>query len=155
MVAGDKMLGIFKEKILRALAFVEERAVQYVLWNWVCWQSKPYFMQFSGDEGEAMSSFAILWESRELPQGLINVREGGTKPIDIFLIQHKEGGWGPFRRAAEWNTIFANLWAIWLHRNEVVFRGRSPSVDAIQHDARGIAYSWNRGGSSLSNFVPL
>ena len=62
---------------------------------------------------------------------------------------------GPFRCAAEWNTIFANLWAIWLHRNEVVFRGRSPSVDAIQHDARGIAYSWNRGGFSLSNFVPL
>ena len=46
---------------------------------------------------------------------------------------------GPFRCTAEWHTIFANLWAIWLHRNEVVFRGRSPSVDAIQHDARGIA----------------
>ena len=62
---------------------------------------------------------------------------------------------GPFRCAAEWHTIFASLWAIWLHQNEVVFRGRSPSVDAIQHDARGIAYSWNRGGSGLSNFVPL
>ena len=62
---------------------------------------------------------------------------------------------GPFRCAAEWHTIFANLWAIWLHRNEVVFRRRSPLVDAIQHDARGIAYSWNRGGSGLSNFVPL
>ena len=62
---------------------------------------------------------------------------------------------GPFQCAAEYNTIFANLWAIWLHWNEVVFRGRSPSVDAVQHDARGIAYSWNRGGSGLSNFVPL
>ena len=62
---------------------------------------------------------------------------------------------GPFRFAAEWHTIFANLWAIWRHRNEVVFRGRSPSVDAIQHNARGIAYSWNRGSSGLSNFVPL
>ena len=56
---------------------------------------------------------------------------------------------GPFRCAAEWHTIFANLWAIWLHRNKVVFRGRSLSVNAIQHDAQGIAYSWNRGGSGL------
>ena len=30
---------------------------------------------------------------------------------------------GPFRRETEWQTIFATLWAIWLHRNEVIFRG--------------------------------
>ena len=84
-------------------------------------------------------------------------RAASTSSLDVSTA---ESFWssiarGSFRRAAEWNTIFANLWAIWLHRNEVVFRGRSPSVDAIQHDARGIAYSWNQGGSSLSTFVPL
>ena len=84
-------------------------------------------------------------------------RAASTSSLDVSAAKSfwSSIAWGPFRRAAEWNTIFANLWAIWLHRNEVVFRGRSPSVDAIQHDARGIAYSWNRGGSSLSNLVPL
>ena len=54
---------------------------------------------------------------------------------------------GPFRRATEWQTIFAILWAIWLHRNDIIFRGRSPSPDAIQHDAQGIAHSWHLGGN--------
>ena len=84
-------------------------------------------------------------------------RAASTSSLDVSTAESfwSSIGRGPFRRAAEWNTIFANLWAIWLHRNEVVFRGRSPSANAIEHDARGIAYSWNRGGSSLSNFVPL
>ena len=30
---------------------------------------------------------------------------------------------GPYRRATEWNLIFAMLWAIWINRNEVIFRG--------------------------------
>ena len=38
---------------------------------------------------------------------------------------------GPFRREAEWQTIFATLWAIWLHRNEIIFRGRLPFTDAV------------------------
>lgn len=54
---------------------------------------------------------------------------------------------GPFRRETEWQRLFATLWAIWLHRNEVIFRGRPPSVDAILHDARGLAVLWHRGGS--------
>ena len=48
---------------------------------------------------------------------------------------------GPFRREAEWKTIFATLWAIWLHRNEIIFRGRLPFTDAVQHDARWIPHS--------------
>ena len=53
---------------------------------------------------------------------------------------------GPYRSKAEWQSIFAFLWSIWSHRNEVIFRGRSPSVDAIQHDARGLITLWIRGG---------
>ena len=38
---------------------------------------------------------------------------------------------GPIRRASEWQSIFATLWAIGFHRKEVVFRGCLPSADAI------------------------
>ena len=55
---------------------------------------------------------------------------------------------GPFRREAEWRTIFATLWAIWLHRNEIIFRGRLPSTDTVQHEARWIAQSWHLGGTN-------
>ena len=37
-----------------------------------------------------------------------------------------------FRREMDWT-----LWAIWLHRNEVIFRGVAPSGDAIQHGGGG------------------
>ena len=61
----------------------------------------------------------------------------------------------PYRRKTEWQGIFAILWSIWSHRNEVIFRGRSPSVDAIQHDVRGLTILWNQGGLGPSTFVPL
>ena len=53
---------------------------------------------------------------------------------------------GPYRLKAEWESIFAFLWSIWSHRNKDIFRGRSPSVDAIQHDVRGLITLWIRGG---------
>ena len=62
---------------------------------------------------------------------------------------------GPYRRGAEWQLIFATLWVIWNHRNEVVFRGRTPSADAIMHEAGGLVLSWNRVGLGISAFVPL
>ena len=61
---------------------------------------------------------------------------------------------GPFRREAECRTIFATLWAIWLHRNEIIFRGRLPSTDAVQHEARWIAQSWHLGGTNHAVIDP-
>ena len=54
---------------------------------------------------------------------------------------------GVFRREAEWRKIFATLWAIWLHRNDVVFRGRPPLVDEVINDVRGLSNSWSWGMS--------
>ncbi|XP_078443744.1 uncharacterized protein LOC144713124 [Wolffia australiana] len=62
---------------------------------------------------------------------------------------------GLFRQEPEWQRIFAHLWAIWLHRNEVIFKGRPPSVDAILHDARGLANFWKRGGCGPLVSSPL
>ena len=61
----------------------------------------------------------------------------------------------PFRREAEWQTIFSTLWSLLTHRNEVIFRGRTPSVDVIQHDARGFASFWQRGDLGPSTIVSL
>ena len=53
---------------------------------------------------------------------------------------------GVLRQEAEWRRIFATLWSVWLHRNQVIFRGRSPADKEIVHDARGFALSWHQGG---------
>ena len=62
---------------------------------------------------------------------------------------------GFFRGEADWRRIFFTLWAIWIHRDEVVFRGVTPSGDAIIHSTEGFDLSWHRGGVCLSNYVPL
>ena len=64
-------------------------------------------------------------------------------------------GDGPYRRVAEWQLIFATLWSIWINQNDVIFRGRTLAVDAILHDARGLAISWNQGGVDPLTFVPF
>ena len=50
---------------------------------------------------------------------------------------------GPYRREAEWQLIFATLWMLWIHRNEVIFRGRNASADAVLHDVGGLLFTWN------------
>ena len=62
---------------------------------------------------------------------------------------------GPYRRRTEWQLLYATLWVIWTHRNEVIFRGRTPSADAVVHEAGGLVNSWNRVGLSLSVLVTL
>ena len=42
---------------------------------------------------------------------------------------------GSFRREQDWRRAFATLWAIWIHRNEVIFWGVTLSSDAIIHVA--------------------
>ena len=61
---------------------------------------------------------------------------------------------GSFRRETDWRQAFAMLWAIWLHRNEVIFRGVTHSSDAIIHAAGGV-FSCNRGDSGPLHLVPL
>ena len=62
---------------------------------------------------------------------------------------------GFFTREANWRRIFATLWAIWIHKIEVVFRGITPSGDAIIHTVEGFYLSWHRGGVGPSNYIPL
>ena len=83
---------------------------------------------------------------------LARVAQIDTSSLEAFW---RSIGNGAYRRKTEWQGIFAILWSIWSHRNEVIFRGCSPSVDAIQHDARGLTILWNRGGLGPSTFVPL
>ena len=64
-------------------------------------------------------------------------------------------GGGTFRCEVEWQTIFATLWSLWIHRNEVIFRGHTPSADAILHSPRGFASFWQRGGLGPSTIRPL
>ena len=62
---------------------------------------------------------------------------------------------GTFRREVEWQRIFATLWSVWLHRNQVIFRGRPPADEEIVHDMRGFALSWQQGGTSPLLHLPL
>ena len=59
-----------------------------------------------------------------------------------------------FRRETEWRRVFPTLWAIWIHRNEVMFRGVAPSGDFNTPGGGGcLLYSWNRG--RLRPFAPV
>ena len=45
-------------------------------------------------------------------------------------------------REKERGIRFAVVWAIWLHRREVVFEGRAVSVDSVVHDVEKLIYFW-------------
>ena len=80
--------------------------------------------------------------------------------IARLVVSSNEAFWsslinGSFRREQDWRRAFATLWAIWIHRNEVIFRGVTPSSDAITYAAGGYVISWNRGGLGPSHVVPL
>ena len=46
------------------------------------------------------------------------------------------------RRKEERRRILVVLWAAWLHRNVVLFRGRSASTDGVADDVEGLMASW-------------
>ena len=76
---------------------------------------------------------------------------GAARPT----VSSDEEFWSSFRRETAWRRVFATLWAIWIHRNEVIFRGVTPSDNVIQHAAGGFFYSWTRGGFGPSHLLPL
>ena len=53
---------------------------------------------------------------------------------------------------ADWGRILVVLWALWLRRNEVVFKGRAVLLNGVEHDV-GVLFQvgkeglvmWNRG----------
>ena len=65
-----------------------------------------------------------------------------TAGVARLVVSSDETFWrslidGSFRWETDWRRAFATLWAIWFHRNEVIFRGVAPSGDAIQHAGWG------------------
>ena len=79
--------------------------------------------------------------------------------VDRLGITSTEAFWaslsgGFFRREADWRCIFAVLWAIWTHRNDVIFRDANPSGDAIRYAVRGYIILWFRGGLGPSSLLP-
>ena len=48
----------------------------------------------------------------------------------------------PSGHDAERGKIFVVVWAIWLHRNEVVFEGKAVSSEGIIHEVERFVGSW-------------
>ena len=95
---------------------------------------------------------SLWWGSRGLLPPILPMLAGSGGMAGAVVarlsLTFEEAFWSPlsggfFRREADWSRIFATLWAIWIHRNEVVFRGISPSGDAIRHTAEGFYLSWH------------
>ena len=51
---------------------------------------------------------------------------------------------GAYRREEEKGKLLAVLWALWLHHNEVIFKGRVASVDSVVQNAEGFVSWWFR-----------
>ena len=96
----------------------------------------------SGGRGGLLPPFLSV------PTGAGGMAGGGRRaPCHILgrgVLQFSQQGYIP--REAEWRQIFATLWSVWLHHNQVIFRGCSPADEEIVHDARGFALSWHQGG---------
>ena len=46
------------------------------------------------------------------------------------------------RLLEEGGRILVVIWAIWLHRNEVMFKGRLASMVSVVHEVEGLMASW-------------
>ena len=47
-----------------------------------------------------------------------------------------------YRKKGEGGRILVVTWTIWLHWNEVMFRGRPVSTDNVVHEIEGLITSW-------------
>ena len=93
--------------------------------------------------GASLEDCDHLFVRCSLAQAVWTMTRGFRAQLSSMEVFWRSLGDGPYRRGAEWHLIFARLWTIWNHRNEVVFRGRIPSADAVVHEARGLVSSWN------------
>ena len=60
-----------------------------------------------------------------------------------------------FRRETVWRRVFATPWAIWVHRNDVIFRGVAPLGDAIQHAARVCSIPGTEEAQAPHTYTPV
>ena len=49
---------------------------------------------------------------------------------------------GSHQMEEDGGQILAVIWAIWLHQNEVMFKGRLASIDSVVHEVEGLGASW-------------
>ena len=62
------------------------------------------------------------------------------------------------RRGLEEGKPFTVLWALWLHRNEVIFQGRMTPMKSVVHDMEGFVswwFRWERAREGNSSTVNL
>ena len=66
---------------------------------------------------------------------------------------------GRYRKKGKGGRILKVTWAILLHRNEVMFRGRLVSTNNVVHEIEGLTASWahrvsygDRGGNGLRGY---
>ena len=94
---------------------------------------RRFRMSTSGFDTQSFSFNALLLkrhgDRRVSPTWTLGQRSPFGTPCDTAF----------FHCEAEWQKLFAILWAVWLHRNEVIFWGRQPSAIAIIFDARALA----------------
>ena len=68
----------------------------------------------------------------------------GAEPVEAI---HEISFWallqrGGYRRKKEGGQILSILWAIWLHWNEVMLRGKPASTDSVLHGVEGLMGFW-------------
>ena len=62
---------------------------------------------------------------------------------------------GVFCREVDWRRIFATLWSVWLHQNQVIFRGRPPCRRGDHARREGICFILASRRPRPLNHVPL
>ena len=66
-----------------------------------------------------------------------------TQQITWLDVSSTERFWSSVRRYKGRGTLvlvraWAELWEMWLHRNECIFKGREASLDGVLHEVEGL-----------------